>query len=103
MKSGGLTLSNAIAICEMSKISWQTGKLRMKDDLENHSKGQKYLLEHWLNINRFQREINQDFIDWQESITRKCFLAMSWKGDDFDSRSGRFGKLDASNNLSSKN
>ena len=30
----------AIAICEMSETSWQTGKLRMKDDLENHSKGQ---------------------------------------------------------------
>ena len=26
---------NATAICEMSKTSWQTGKLRMKEDLEN--------------------------------------------------------------------
>ena len=27
----------------MSKTSWQRGKLRMKDDLENHSKDQWYL------------------------------------------------------------
>ena len=39
MKSGGRILWNAFAICEMSKISWQTGKRHMKDDLENHSKG----------------------------------------------------------------
>ena len=39
MKNGGLILWNAIAICEMSKTSWQKGKLLMKDDLENHSKG----------------------------------------------------------------
>ena len=30
----------SIVICEMFKTSWQKGKLRMKDDLENHSKGQ---------------------------------------------------------------
>ena len=41
MKGGGPTPWNAIAVCEMSKASWQTGKLRMKDDLENHSKGQQ--------------------------------------------------------------
>ena len=35
MKDGGLLLWNAIAVREMSKTSWQTGKLRMKDDLEN--------------------------------------------------------------------
>ena len=40
MKGDGKTLWNAIAICEMSKTSWQTGIRRMKDDLENHSKGQ---------------------------------------------------------------
>ena len=40
MKNGGLMLWNAIAICDMSKTSWQTGKLLMKDDSENHSKDQ---------------------------------------------------------------
>ena len=33
MKNGGLILWNAIDICEMSKTSWQKGKLLMKDDL----------------------------------------------------------------------
>ena len=40
MKGGALTPWNANAICEMSKTSWPTGKLSMKDDLENHSKDQ---------------------------------------------------------------
>ena len=40
MKDGGLILWNGIAICEMSKTSWLTGKLRMKDDLENRSRDQ---------------------------------------------------------------
>ena len=40
MNNGGLILWNAVAICEMSKTSWQMGKLRTNDDLENHSKGQ---------------------------------------------------------------
>ena len=40
MKHGGLIPWNAIAVCEKSKTSWQTGKLRLKDDLENHSNGQ---------------------------------------------------------------
>ena len=39
MKDGGLVLWNAIAICETSKTSWQMGKLRMEDDLENYFKG----------------------------------------------------------------
>ena len=39
-KNVGLILWNAIAIWEMSKTSWQMGKLPMKDDSENHSKDQ---------------------------------------------------------------
>ena len=37
MMSGGQIPWNAIAICEMTKTSWQTGKLKMKEDLENPS------------------------------------------------------------------
>ena len=42
MTSGGQILWNAVAICEMSKTSWQTGNLRMNEDLgiiqrTNHS------------------------------------------------------------------
>ena len=40
MRSGGRILWNAIAICEVSKTSWQTGKLRMNEDLGNPSKDQ---------------------------------------------------------------
>ena len=39
MISGGLILWNPIAICEMSKTSWQTGKHRMNKDLEHLMKG----------------------------------------------------------------
>ena len=38
MKNGGLILWNAIAFCEMSKTSWQKGKLRLKHDLAQESK-----------------------------------------------------------------
>ena len=37
MKDGGLILWNAIVICVISKTSWHTEKLHLKDDLENHS------------------------------------------------------------------
>ena len=56
-----------------AKCSWQTGNLRTKDDLENHSKGQWYFLEHWLNIIRFHREIYQDFIN----LASKYYLEYS--------------------------
>ena len=64
---------NAFAIFEMSNTSWSAGKLRMKDGLENHSNGQCFLLEQWLNITRFQHEINQDFIN----LVRKNALIYS--------------------------
>ena len=38
----GLIPWNAIAICETFKISWQMGRLRMKDDSENHSEARSY-------------------------------------------------------------
>ena len=45
MKNGGLILWKAVAICEVSKTSWQMGLL-FKDDLENYPKGQQFLLVH---------------------------------------------------------
>ena len=69
MKGGCQILRNAIAICEMSKTSWQMGKLSMRDDLENHSKGQQYILEQWLNIIRLHQKISQEIINLQESTT----------------------------------
>ena len=37
MISGSRILWNAVAICEMTKTSWQTGKLKMNKDLGNPS------------------------------------------------------------------
>ena len=41
--------TDAIAICEMSKTSWQTGKLCVNEDLENLSKDQLFHSVHWWN------------------------------------------------------
>ena len=76
MKDVGLVLWNAIDIGEMSKTSWQTGKLSMKDSSENHSKDQLFLLEQWLHITRFQHEINQDFINLARQFYHESFLGM---------------------------
>ena len=40
---------DAVAICEMSKTSWQTGKLCVNEDLENLSKDQFFHSVHWWN------------------------------------------------------
>ena len=40
MKNGGRILWNAIAICEVSKTSWQMGEHLMHGDLEDHLKDQ---------------------------------------------------------------
>ena len=52
-KMGGLIQWNASAICDMSMTSWQTGKLLMKGDSENHLKAQSFRLVQWLSIIRF--------------------------------------------------
>ena len=39
MKSGSRILWNVVAVCEMTKTSWQMGNLGVKDGLENHAKG----------------------------------------------------------------
>ena len=74
MTNGGLIPWNAFLICEMSKTSWQKGKLRMDDNLENHSKGQLSFLEQFVNIIRFQCEINQDSIN----LAREYTWYLSW-------------------------
>ena len=56
MKNGGQISWNAVAICEMSKTSWQTGKLHMKEDSENHSKDRSFHSVHWW---RHQARIHQ--------------------------------------------
>ena len=77
MKGGGQTLWNAIAICEMSKTSWQMRKRHTKDDLENHSEDRSYLLVQWLNIIRYRHEINQDFTNLARKYYEESLWAMS--------------------------
>ena len=83
MKSGGLILRNAIGVCKMSKTSWQTEKLRMNEDLGNLSKDQSYFFEHWLNMIRFQCEINQDFTNLARKYYQESFLDMHWSQKEF--------------------
>ena len=68
---------NAIAICETSQTSWPTRKLRMKIDLENHSKVQSYLLEQWSHIIQTHQKISQEFINLARKYHQLSFLAMS--------------------------
>ena len=68
---------------EMSNTSWQMGKLRMKDDLENHSNIQEYLVEHWLNTIRFHHKTKHEFINLARKYYLGSFLAMSWSRGDF--------------------
>ena len=62
MKNGGLTLWNAIAICELSKISWQMGEHLVRDDSDNHLlKDQPCRMVQWLNIIRSHQKTSQGF------------------------------------------
>ena len=77
MKSGGQIPWNAIAICEMSKISWQTGNLKMNEDLGNHLKDQlSTWCIGWISPKLRERQSKNSSI-WKESITKNlsriCF------------------------------
>ena len=69
--NGGLIPWNAIPICETFEISYLMGKHLMNGDLENQSKGQKYCLEHWLNIIRFLRRTSQGSINLVRKFAAK--------------------------------
>ena len=65
MISGGQILWNAVAICDMSKISCQTGKIRMTEDLGNPSRTYFVLRENfgkkilWIQKNGCIRNMSQ--------------------------------------------
>ena len=86
-KNGGLVLWSAVAICEMSKTSWQMGKHLMNGDLENLSKDQSFRLAPWLNIILSLRKTSQGSINLVRKFCLKCssdiqcLLGGSWKGD----------------------
>ena len=60
MKGDGLILWNAIAICEMSKTSWQMGKLRVKDVWENSTSFRERL-----RIPRTHSKVGTDREEWR--------------------------------------
>ena len=73
MKSGGLVLWTAVAICEMLKTSWKTGTHFMEGDSENHLKAQSFRLVQWLNFIRFLQETRQG----STNLVRKFYLEYS--------------------------
>ena len=66
-----------------SKTSWQKEKRHTKDDLENHSKGQWYLLDQWLNIIRLHRKIRREIIILARKYYHESFWAMNWSREEF--------------------
>ena len=84
MRSGGLILWNAIAICEMTRTSWQTGNLKMNEDLGNLVKDQLFHLVRWWNTSQFPRETKLEFINSErncETLKISCDGKTPQKGD----------------------
>ena len=87
MKGGVQILWNAIAICDMSTNSWQTGKHRTKDDLENHSKGQEFLLGALVEYHPFSPKDQSRIDQFGKNVFPGIFFGYEliageiWKGD----------------------
>ena len=70
----------------MSKTSWQTGKLRMNEDLRNLSKDQLYHWVHWWDISKIQRD-KARIHQFGKKVFPGIFLGYAliavriWKGD----------------------
>ena len=104
MISGELFLSSAIAICEMSKISWQTGKLRTNEDFGESFKGPIIpfgaLVEYLPNSERDKARIHQ----FGKNVLPGIFLGYAliaggmWKGDILIADIEELEKLAASEN-----
>ena len=81
--NGGLILWNAVANCELSKTSWQTGKAPYERRFGEPFKGPIIPFEQCLNIIRFQHVINQDFINLASTFYQESFLGMHWSRREF--------------------
>ena len=82
MKDGGLVVWNAIAICEMSKTSWQMGKTLYERRFGEPSKGPIIPCGAMADI-RFRREINQHFINLARKYYLESFLGVIWSREEF--------------------
>ena len=65
------------------------GKTHYERQFGEHSKGQYFLLGPWLNITRFQHEINQDFIKFDKKVLPGMFLVYAKNAGIWKRRSGR--------------
>ena len=93
MKNGGLVLWHATAICEMSKTSWQTGKLLTKDDSENHSTDQFFFWNNgWISSDFDKGPVQARLCCWcrrkhetkaRRSCTQTSPRSYQWKKDEF--------------------
>ena len=83
MISGGQFLWNAIAICEMSKTSWQTGKLGTNEDLVNRLKDQLFHLAHWWNISQIPWETKREFINSERKYYQESFSVKLCSREEF--------------------
>ena len=78
MKKDGLMLWNAVAICEMFKISWQMGEHLVRDDLENHLKDRSFRLVQQLNIFRFLLKTSQGSTNLVRKSYQECSSDSPW-------------------------
>ena len=106
MKSGGQIPWNAIAICRMSKTSWQTGNLNVNEDFGNHSKDQLCYLTHWLDIFS-ERETKHEFNDLEENYYEGFYWLYLDRGEILEGRHSdcrywRVGKVGCIRKLSQK-
>ena len=74
MKIGGQIPWNAIPICEMLRISCLMGRLRTKDVLGNHLKGQLFHLVQRLSITLSLRKTSQESINLERKSNLDCSL-----------------------------
>ena len=65
-----------IAICEMSKTYWRTGKLPVKDESENSFRDQPFHLKRCSSIIPFQQKINLEFTNLGRKSDLEYFLDM---------------------------
>ena len=109
MKHGGLILWNGFAICEMSKTSWQKGKLLMKDGFGEPLKGPIIpfgaLVEYYPISTRDFSRLHQ----FGKNVLAGIFFGFvliavrDLERRYSDCRHGRFGKVRRIRRLSSKN
>ena len=86
----------------MSKISWQTGKLRMNGDLGNHSKDQLFHSAHKWSISQTPKETKRESINSERKYYQDFLIGYAlmtrgiWNGDILIADIEELGKFDSS-------